>query len=202
MTGPHDLDVSRETLERLQSFVRLVEKWTPKINLISKASVPDIWSRHIHDSIQIFDLAPPCTTWLDIGSGGGFPGIVVAVLAAEKHPDLRITLVESDLRKSAFLRTAVRELSLTAAISPDRIESLPPQGADVLSARALADLTALLGHAHQHLCADGTAIFPKGENWKKEHAAAQEQWSYTCEAITSTTNPAAAVLKIKDIRRV
>ncbi|WP_370399638.1 16S rRNA (guanine(527)-N(7))-methyltransferase RsmG [Sulfitobacter sp. JB4-11] len=201
MTLP-DLDVSRETLARLQVFADLVEKWTQKINLVSKASVSDLWSRHILDSAQIFDLAPPCRSWVDLGSGGGFPAIVIAIIATEKRPDITVTLVESDQRKCAFLRSALREMSLSGTVISERIEDLAPLQAEVLSARALADLTTLLSFAEHHLAAKGTCIFPKGENWRKEHDAAQQQWSYSCEAITSNTNPAAAVLKIEDIKRV
>lgn len=202
MSADLGLNVSRETMERLEAFVRLVEKWTVKINLISKASIPHIWDRHIRDSVQVFDIAPPCQSWLDLGSGGGFPGIVVAIIAAERTPQAKVTLVESDQRKCAFLRNAIRELSLNGAVISERIETLEPQGADVISARALSDLDALLGFADRHLSPTGTAIFPKGENWQKEHSAAQQLWSYRCEAITSITNSAAAVLKIEDIRRV
>lgn len=202
MTSDIGLNVSRETLERLEAYMRLVEKWTVKINLISKASIPHIWNRHIRDSAQIYNLAPPCKNWLDLGSGGGFPGIVVAIIAAEKSPDTKVTLVESDQRKCAFLRSALRELSLVGSVISERIETLHPQNADVLSARALADLDGLLSFSDRHLSPAGVGIFPKGENWRKEHSAAQERWSYRCEAITSITNPAAAVLKIEDIRRV
>lgn len=202
MTPEIGLNVSRETLERLKAYAGLVEKWTVKINLISKASIPYIWDRHIRDSAQIYDLAPPCDNWLDLGSGGGFPGVVVAIIAAEKSPSTTVTLVESDQRKCAFLRSALRELSLSGSVKSERIEKLQPQNADVLSARALADLDTLLAYSDRHLSPTGVAIFPKGENWQKEHSAAQERWSYRCEAITSITNPAAAVLKIEDIRRV
>lgn len=202
MTSDIGLNVSRETLERLEAYMRLIEKWTIKINLISKASIPHIWNRHIRDSAQIYNLAPPCKNWLDLGSGGGFPGIVVAIIAAEKSPDTKVTLVESDQRKCAFLRSALRELSLVGSVISERIETLHPQNADVLSARALADLDGLLAFSDRHLSPAGVGIFPKGENWQKEHSAAQERWSYRCEAITSNSNPAAAVLKIEDIRRV
>lgn len=196
------LNVSRETSERLTALSALVEKWTVKINLISKASIPHIWERHIKDSAQIYALAPSCQHWLDLGSGGGFPGIVIAILADEMSPDTRVTLVESDQRKCAFLRTALRELSLNGVVKSERIEALPAQNADVLTARALADLDTLLAFSNQHLSPTGTALFPKGENWQKEHAAAQNRWSYRCDATTSITDPAAAVLKIEDVRGV
>ena len=196
------LNVSRETSDRLEAFVALVEKWTPKINLISKSSVADIRSRHILDSAQVYEHAPKHGHWMDIGSGGGFPGVVVAILSLGEGADHRFTLVESDQRKCAFLRTASRELGLGITVHSERIEALPPQDVDVLSARALADLKTLLTFAHQHLKSEGVAIFPKGETWLKEHEAAQTLWSYRCEPIKSETNAAAAVLKIQEINRV
>lgn len=202
MTTIGGVDVSRETLVKLELFASLVEKWTPKINLISKSSVPVIWDRHVTDSAQLFGLTTKQGLWVDLGSGGGFPGIVIAILAAQEKARWRVTLVESDQRKSAFLRTAVRELDLAASVVSDRIENIEPLHADVVSARALADLGVLIGFAERHLKADGTALFPKGQSWQKEHDDAQRQWSYTCEPIRSETNPSAAVLKIKDIARV
>ena len=202
MTELAGISVSRETIERLQSFSRLVEKWNPKINLISKASLPDIWDRHIVDSIQLYALAPKEVVWVDIGSGGGFPGIIIAILASEHASDDKITLVESDVRKCAFLRTAIRELNLDAVVISNRVENIPSLQADILSARALSDLNKLLGFAEIHLKPNGMAIFPKGETWKKEHSEAQQLWSYHHEPIKSITNPSAAILKIKDISRV
>jgi len=195
-------NVSRETFERLEAFGALVEKWTAKINLISKPSVPELWERHIIDSIQLYTLAPPQGRWVDLGSGGGFPGIVISILTSEKGEGHHVTLVESDQRKAVFLRTAIRELDLSSEVICDRIESISSLHADIISARALADLTSLLGYADMHLKPDGLAVFPKGENWKSEHEDAQSQWSYACEPIKSATNPSAAVLKIKDISRV
>ncbi len=202
MTDLPPMNVSRETSEKLSAFATLVEKWTAKINLISKSSVPDLWDRHILDSAQLYSSAPGEGHWVDLGSGGGFPAIVIAILAQEQGARYRMTLIESDQRKATFLRTAVRELDLVATVLSGRIEMIEPQRADVLSARALADLTTLLSFADLHLLPTGVALFPKGASWRKEHEAAQSLWSYSCEAITSTTHSAAAVLRIKDIARV
>ena len=196
------VDVSRETFEKLEKFGELVEKWNPKINLISKSSVGSLWDRHILDSVQLFEMANSEGSWVDIGSGGGFPGIVIAILRAEQRSDDQVTLVESDQRKCAFLRTAVREFGLKSKVISDRIENIPGLNADVLSARALADLSKLLEFSEMHLHANGTALFPKGANWRIEQEDAQRMWSYSLEAITSATNSAAAILKIKDITRV
>lgn len=202
MTAVGGVNVSRETFEKLEIFAALVEKWTSKINLISRPSVSDLWDRHIVDSVQLFTLAPPQGRWVDLGSGGGFPGIVISILSAEKGAGHGVTLVESDQRKAVFLRTAIREIGLSSVVISDRVENIPNLQADIISARALADLSTLLSYADMHLKPDGVALFPKGEKWKSEQADAQNQWSYSCEPIRSATNPSAAVLKIKDISRV
>lgn len=199
MTLVADVNVSRETKEKMDAFADLVLKWTPKINLISTASVKELWPRHIQDSAQIFDLAPPEGSWLDIGSGGGFPAIVAAILSNGAHTFI---LIESDQRKCAFLRTASRELDLNLTVLSERIETVSPVSADILTARALADLTLLLSFTERHLAPNGCAFFPKGATWEKEVVQSQDRWSYAYEAITSKTNPSAAILKIQDLNRV
>ena len=114
--------VSRETMERLEYFGELTAKWTVKINLIAKSTIPDIWNRHIIDSAQVFQYAESPQHWVDIGSGGGFPGIVMAILAKEHAPETKFTLIESDARKCTFLRTAARELGLNLYAITQRIE--------------------------------------------------------------------------------
>ncbi len=195
------LNVSRETFDKLAAFAELVRKWNPKINLVSKNSLDDLWQRHILDSVQVFELAEGEGHWVDLGSGGGFPGIVVTILNQEAQ-NFQVTMVESDQRKCAFLRTAIRELGLTALVKTERIEQLDGLGADILSARALSDLTQLLDFTELHLNSDGTALFPKGQNWRSEDSDAKQVWAYALEAVESKTNPTAAILKIKDITRV
>ena len=196
------IDVSRETLERLETYVSLIEKWNPRINLVSKTSLENVWERHIWDSAQVFDVERPKSTWVDLGSGGGLPAIVLSILAKQHSPETLVHMVESDQRKCAFLRTAVRELALNAKVSADRIESIPPLGADVVSARALTELNGLLEYAQMHCAPDGVAIFLKGETWKKEVLSAQENWSFEYEEHKSQTNSGAVILKIKEIARV
>lgn len=194
-------DVSRETLDRLEAYLTLLQKWNPKINLVSKSTLADAWGRHFVDSAQIFQFAPKdANNWLDLGSGGGFPGLVLSTLAMEKRPDLKVTLVESDARKSVFLNTVKRELNLTNTIvETSRIETLKPQNADVISARALASLTDLLGFSQRHLAQKGIALFPKGESWGKECGQAQEQWKFTYTAHKSVTDPDAVILEVRDL---
>ena len=117
--------VSRETRERLEVLAALLAKWNPKINLVAKGTVEAVWTRHIADSAQIYGLAPPeARSWIDLGSGGGFPGLVIGAMAAEKNPGLDLALVESDVRKCAFLSTAAGEMGLKIRVLPRRIEAV------------------------------------------------------------------------------
>ena len=196
------MNVSRETLHDLTVFHNLMVKWNAKINLVSKSSVTDMWDRHIWDSAQLVVYEVDARNWVDIGSGGGLPALVIAIFAKHEIPDRHVTMVESDVRKSAFLRTVVRELSLNAEVISRRVEACTPLNADVLSARALMDLPGLLAFAEQHLKPGGTALFLKGETWEKEVLNARESWSFTIKAHKSKTNAAAAILEIKEITRV
>ncbi len=195
-------DVSRETKERLETYAATLIKWNPKINLVSKKSLEDLWTRHILDSVQVFDAVQPTGKWLDIGSGGGLPGIIVGIVAAEFAPNLNVTLMESDQRKCAFLRNVARECGISVSVTSDRIEKATPQAADILSARALADLDLLLEFVDRHMVSSGTAVFPKGASWKKEVDNARNHWRFDLEEITSLTEPEAVILKIKGVERV
>ncbi|WP_170361053.1 16S rRNA (guanine(527)-N(7))-methyltransferase RsmG [Ruegeria arenilitoris] len=195
------LDVSRETFSRLETYVELVRRWNPKINLVSRNSLNDIWSRHILDSVQVYRCSDVFHNWVDLGSGGGFPGMVCAIMAIEEAPAARFTFVESDQRKSAFLRSVARECGANCSIVSKRIESVDPLNADILSARALADLPTLLSFCDRHLKESGTALLPKGASWKKELNDARKEWNFDCEPITSLTEPQAVILRIKGVSR-
>ena len=195
-------DVSRETFARLETYTRALDKWQKTINLISPATLSQIWVRHFLDSAQVFDLSEARDgLWLDIGSGGGFPGLVCAAIAAEKAPGLRFTLIESDLRKGSFLRSVAAEMGLKVGVLTRRIEEAPPQRANVVSARALASLTKLLGFADQHLAPNGTALFLKGATHAAEMEEALETWRMTVDPVASKTADDAVILKIGDVRR-
>lgn len=194
--------VSRETYDRLAGFVALLEKWNPRINLVSAATLPEVWDRHILDSLQVFDLAGVTAgNWADLGTGGGFPGLVVALVAVEEAPDLRVTLVESDQRKAAFLATVLRETAVTAQVRAERIESLPPLAATVLSARALAPLPRLIDHAARHLAPGGKALFPKGQAHAQEVEQALASRRFRVQKHPSRTDSQAVILEIEDISR-
>lgn len=197
------INVSRETFLALQDFDALVRRWTPAINLVSKNSLPSLWTRHIADSAQVFLACPTdkVQIWVDLGAGGGFPGIVVAILAKELRPGLKVTLVESDLRKATFLRQAAQSLVLDVQVLSSRIETLPPMNADVISARALAPLSQLLGYASTHLSAGGTAIFPKGARFAEELADARNVWSFDVDTRPSLSEESSSILVIRNIQR-
>ena len=196
-------NVSRETMDRLKTYAELLGRWNPKINLVSKGSLSQLWERHMLDSAQIFNLRPQgCRFWADLGSGGGFPGAVIAIMASEAAPDMRVTLVESDQRKAAFLRTVARETGVGFTVLANRIEDIDPLHASVVSARALAPLTVLLGFACRHLASGGMALFPKGSTAQAEIAAALESWCFDCQTYQSQTDKDAVILKIGDMERV
>lgn len=204
MTGHHilfsDLNVSRETYDALKAYQRLLEKWTTRINLISKSTREDVWARHICDSAQVLALASKHTAhWVDIGSGGGLPGLVVAILAQELNPKLRVTLIESDQRKAVFLRTVVRELQLNATVQAKRIEAVGPLKADVISARALADLNDLLRLTHPFMSQNTQCLFMKGKNWSKEVKEAEKSWQFQAERFISKTNHEAVILSVRNV---
>lgn len=190
-------DVSRET-SQLDELSALVRDWTGKINLVSTASVNDFARRHVEDSLQIADLCESATTWCDLGSGGGFPGLVVAI----HRPDLSVTLIESDKRKSVFLRHAARRLELDVQVIDRRIEATDPVGADAVSARALAPLPRLLGLAVRHGTPDSRYIFPKGARYQSEIADARAEWSFDIDVRPSKTDKEAVILILENVERV
>ncbi|MFP7672382.1 16S rRNA (guanine(527)-N(7))-methyltransferase RsmG [Marivita sp. S0852] len=196
------MNVSRETQERLDIHLKLLKKWSPKINLVSAASLSDAAKRHFEDSVQIAELnRKKALHWADLGSGGGFPGAAIAILKYETCPETKVTLVESDQRKAAFLKTVSREVGVPFTVLAQRIEDIPPLNADILSARALAPLSDLLSYAELHLKSEGLAIFPKGITWKEEVAEAEKKWRFSLQSHKSTTNPDAAILEIGDLSR-
>jgi 16S rRNA (guanine527-N7)-methyltransferase len=194
-------DVSRETLDLLRAYTDLVLKWTEHINLVSPVSATNLWERHIIDSAQLIAIAGPSWHhWVDLGSGAGLPGIVIAVLT-KSNSTKRVTLVESDQRKAAFLRTACRELGLGSTVMTQRIEAAAPLHADVVSARALGSLPTLLAFADRHLAKSGIAIFPKGRRAQVEIEEARGHWNFDVTALQSVTDPDARILRVERIGR-
>ena len=197
--------VSRETYDKLRDYESLIQKWNSSINLVAKSTLSDIWNRHIVDSAQVYyaasaELSGNCT---DIGSGGGLPAIVIAILAQGADKQVQMTMVESDKRKSVFLRTAIRELGLNNAnVVNERIENVQIPVSKFISARALAPLTELFGFAEKLSDDKTTFLFQKGKNWLSEIEIAQNHWSFDYEAIKSETDSNAVILKIRGLSRV
>ena len=195
--------ISALATERLQIFVGLLAKWNAAINLVSPASLAEVWTRHVADSAQVLDVAPiRRARWLDMGSGAGFPGIVIALITADTANPVEMTLVESDRRKAAFLSTVSRETGVPMIIQAARIEAVVPQNADTVSARALAPLVRLCSFAERHLAPHGAALFLKGGHYDAEIAEARRTWSFALDVRRSSTDPAGVVLIMKDLRRV
>lgn len=199
---PDWLDAPPDQVGKLAEFLKLVIKWNPKINLVSAGSLAQAWNRHILDSAQLWTMVPAASgIWLDVGSGGGFPGLVIAILAQQAAPDLQVVLVESDRRKAVFLQEAVRLLELSSEVRCSRVEKLSPIGATVLTARAVASLADLLPMAERHLASTGVSLFPKGQRHLIELSEVRQHWQMQTDVLVSKTDNDAAVLKIWDLRR-
>lgn len=192
-------DVSRETRRRLEVFTETLQRWQKAINLVSRSTLDDIWERHIIDSAQVVRLLPPeAMTLADLGSGGGFPGMVIAAM----RPDLQITLIESDARKAAFLGEVGRRMGLEnqPKIAISRIEMAPPVAADIVTARALAPLGQLLAWAQRHRKDNAICLFHKGKGWSTEVEEAKKEWQFSPEPVASVTDRDAVILRIGPYR--
>ena len=197
--------VSRETLTRLLAYQALLGRWQQRINLVGPATLEDFWSRHAADSAQLLALAEDRRVWLDLGSGGGFPGLVVAIMLAETGG--HVHLVESDGRKAAFLRTVIREVGAPASVHNRRAEELAtaeePFLADLgaISARALAPLPELLELVAPFFNSSTIALLHKGAGWQDELTRAEQCWNIDAEVHPSRTHDAARILRLRHLSR-
>lgn len=195
-------NVSRETIERLKAYEKLVLEWNNKFNLISKSSIQDIWSRHIEDSLQLcLYLKSDDRVLYDFGSGAGFPGVVIAIIAKEIFPNLEISLIESIGKKANFLKVVSDELCLDLNIYNDRIEKLNISRADVITSRAMASLDKLLEYSKPFCYNKTRLLFLKGEKWQEEVVEAKKRWSFSFITQKSQTSDKGCVLQIENIRR-
>ena len=189
--------VSRETLSRLSAYVDLLEQWNRRINLVGRNTMGDVWRRHILDAAQLYPLLPPRTRIVvDLGSGAGIPGLILAAMGVPE-----VHLIESDQRKAAFLREAIRVMDLPAIIHPERIEKTPHFSADVITARALAELDDLLDLSERFLAPRSLCLFLKGASVEDELAAASAHWTMKIERLASRSDPTGVILKIEGLRR-
>jgi 16S rRNA (guanine527-N7)-methyltransferase len=201
--------VSRETLERLDRFVALLLTWQRTTNLIAPSTVSHLWMRHVADSLQLLDLAPEARVWIDLGAGGGFPGLVIACALADR-PGAHVHLIESNTKKAAFLREARRLTETPASVHAARIEDFVASfegPADVVTARAVAPLKSLLDQAFPLLGKSGAmGLFPKGQNAELELRQTRESrtakaWTMNATLVPSRTDPAGRIIVIRDVER-
>ncbi len=193
-----DFDVSRETSERLDTILLTLDAWRQRSNLIGPREWPHIWTRHVADCFQILDHVPEQTRVVDLGSGAGFPGLIIAAA----RPDAHVTLMESVGKKCAFLRAAIEAAGLNASVYQGRIEAAPASDADIVTARAFAPLPRLLDYAAPWMENGAKGVFLKGERWKEELTDARQTWNFACEAIPSRTGGSGVILIIRELKRV
>lgn len=195
--------VSRETTDRLVLYEALLRQWQKAVNLVAPKTLNEIWHRHFADSAQLARLVPQnAQNLLDLGSGGGFPGLVLAVVLMERGP-LRVTLVESDTRKAAFLREVARQTGVPVDILPMRIENSETQRrvgqVDVVTVRALAPLSRLLGLAAPFFAPRTVGLFPKGRDLHGEISEAREGWRFDVELVASLTDAQGQIAVVRNV---
>lgn len=196
--------VSRETQERLEHFARLFQKWAKTINLVAPSTLDELWQRHISDSAQIYQLSPGAFRWLDLGSGGGFPGIITAIFLAEQD-DGWVHLVESNQKKAAFLRVALSETGARGSVHPIRIEAAATElkECDRISARALADLDLLFSYTAPWLVEKkARAFFHKGRDYLSEINKARGRWAFDLVEHRSAVEQDSVILEISNLQHV
>lgn len=208
--GPEALagivDVPRETIDRLSAYVVLLRKWQPAENLVAPSTLGTLWRRHVADSAQLVPLFPDARTWLDLGSGGGFPGLVVACLVAGR-PGAHVHLVESNARKCAFLRRVASEAKLPVTVHHGRIETVLRDWrapVEVLTARALAPLAELLRLAEPVLAAGAPGVraaFHKGRDFRREIEEATQSWTFDLVNHKSRIDADGVILEIAHLAR-
>jgi 16S rRNA (guanine527-N7)-methyltransferase len=189
--------VSRETLARLEAYAALLTRWSARINLIGRDTIADLWRRHILDSAQLRPfVGKPARSMIDLGSGAGFPGLVLAILGVPG-----VELVEADSRKSAFLREAIRITEVAVILRPCRIQAVPPHRVDVVTARACAPLDRLLGLAEPFLAPESECLFLKGERIEEELTLARKDWTMTTSQYQSRSDARGVVLRLQQVAR-
>ena len=195
--------VSRETLARLDRFVELLLRWTNTTNLVSPRTVPRLWTRHVADSLQLVDLSPTARTWIDLGSGAGFPGLVIACALADQ-PGAKIHLIESNAKKAAFLREATRITGAPAIVHAERIERFAEsfrEHADVITARALAPLNLLFDQSLGLWTSGTLGLFPKGQDVEAELTEAAKYWTIKVNLVPSRTDSKGRIVVVHAVER-
>ncbi|WP_449410495.1 16S rRNA (guanine(527)-N(7))-methyltransferase RsmG [Methylobacterium komagatae] len=189
-------DVSRETKQALDTYVAQLTRWQTVKNLVGPSTLSEVWSRHIADALQLLALAPDAKRWIDLGSGAGIPGLILAI--AGKERGIHVTLVESNARKCAFLSEAARLTAAPATVRNARIEAViaAEAGVDIVCARALAALDQLLDWAAPLLKSGTTGLFPKGRDVQAELTQAAARWTFTYDLVPSRTESDARIVRV------
>ncbi len=196
-------NVSRETFDKLKHYQSMLIEWQSKFNLVSSSTLDDAWNRHFLDSVQLFQYIPNQAKVLyDFGSGAGFPGMVLAIMANEKMPDLQVSLIESTTKKTLYLNAVKSETNTNVTILNDRIENLQLPKADVITSRAMASLTELLGYAYKFCKKESVCIFPKGKKYAEELSEAHKRWKFKCQIVASTQSDEGKILIITNLSKV
>lgn len=191
-------NVSRETLDRLRIYVKMLEEWNAKQNLVSEATLPVIWHRHVFDCAQLVPLIPEnMHSVADFGSGAGFPALVLSIMLGTRA---KVTMFESTGKKSAFLKAVVAELGLKAEVRNTRIESAPEEKMQLITARAFTNLPQLLTYARPFSGKSTMCLFPKGQSWEKEVLEAQKNWKFTLVTHPSRTHSEGRILQITHLK--
>jgi 16S rRNA (guanine527-N7)-methyltransferase len=209
LAGPEDFarsfSVPRETVDKLVIYVQLLKQWQKAVNLVAPSTLEQIWHRHFADSAQILPYAAGSRLWVDLGSGGGFPGLVIAILLAN-HENRHVHLIESNGRKCAFLSEVVRKTGAPATVHAGRIEDIARAGtigkADVVSSRALAPLVSLLGMACGFFGENSVGLFLKGREARQEIADAGKVWRFDYECVPSQTSDDGNIVIIRSLSRL
>ena len=196
--------VSRETETRLDRFVAVLLLWQSKLNLVAPSTIPELWTRHIADSLQLLPLAPQAKVWVDFGSGGGFPGVPIACALADE-PGAKVHLIESNGKKAAFLREAARATGTPAVVHQERVEIFGESCAEtvhVVTARALAPLKTLCDQAFPLISRGAIALFPKGQDVDAELTDAAKYWRLEAAKVPSKTSPEGSIVVIRSLKRL
>ena len=194
------LNVSRETLKGFYEYKTLLSKWNEKINLVSKNTLVDIWERHFLDSGQIIEhVEASGKRWVDVGSGAGFPGLVVALLLRDRKIDCNLVLVEKNPKKGFFLNEVIRKLNLNVEVVSDNIYTLEPLNADILTARAFSELNNLIEISFRHRKKEGLCLFLKGENYRFELDKTLNYWFFDYDVVDSLSSSSGKIIRVKKI---
>jgi 16S rRNA (guanine527-N7)-methyltransferase len=204
--GPEEFtetaDVSRETLARLKTYAAMLEDWNARLNLVSRASLEDLWRRHFLDSAQLVGFLPPdAKSLVDLGSGAGFPGLVLAVMLRDR-PDFRVVLVEATAKKCRFLEAVAARLELKTEIHNERIEDCRPETFDVVTARACKPLVDLLSYAQGFWGPKTVGLFLKGQNVEAELTEARKSWRMGPQRHPSRSDPSGVILEVRELQGV